>query len=209
MPLLIDQKPHDGEVVRVHFQFAQHPHPEPMRYIRTPIRDRWQTTVGPPAYYQVSSGDEWWRPTCSTQAHINRVRELLDQVIADLTRRGILHDASKLVEPEATAFAASSDRLGRLTYGTPAYHDALHDLGAALTHHYAHNRHHPEYHHDGVNDMTLVDLIEMLCDWKAAAERQGNGDILASLRINEHRFGISPQLAGVLENTAVALWPKG
>lgn len=42
----------------------------------------------------------------------------------------------------------------------------------AVWHHVQHNRHHPEYHLDH-DDMTLVDLIEMVCDWYAMSEEFG------------------------------------
>lgn len=56
-----------------------------------------------------------------------------------------------------------------------------------------------------VNDMNLVDLVEMFCDWKAAGERHHNGNILKSIEVNAGRFHISPQLRRVLENTAKLL----
>jgi len=49
--------------------------------------------------------------------------------------------------------------------------------------------------------MTLLDVVEMLCDWKAASERTKQGSIAASLTHNKERFGISDQLAAILENT--------
>ena len=49
--------------------------------------------------------------------------------------------------------------------------------------------------------MTLVDLVEMLCDWAAATERHADGDIIKSLEINGERFGMTEQLATILENT--------
>lgn len=73
-----------------------------------------------------------------------------------------------------------------------------------LDHHNAANRHHPEHHVDGVNDMTLIDLLEMLCDWKAATERHDDGDIGRSLDINRDRFEMGDQLVVILENTARA-----
>lgn len=71
----------------------------------------------------------------------------------------------------------------------------------ALDHHYAHNRHHPECHADGVNDMTLIDLIEMVCDWTASAKRNASGDVRKGLDFNAERFGISPQLLRIIKNT--------
>lgn len=43
-------------------------------------------------------------------------------------------------------------------------------------------------------------------DWKAATERHADGDILKSLEINRVRFGISDQLAQILQNTVDELW---
>ncbi len=55
---------------------------------------------------------------------------------------------------------------------------------------------------NGVDGMSLFDVLEMLLDWKAAAERMKNGgDIRKSLEINTKRFGLSSQLVHILENT--------
>jgi len=52
-----------------------------------------------------------------------------------------------------------------------------------------------------VSDMTLQDIVEMYCDWKAAIERTKDGDFNKSLEINEKRFSISPQLIQIFRNT--------
>ena len=49
--------------------------------------------------------------------------------------------------------------------------------------------------------MNLVDLIEMICDWKAASERHADGDIYKSIEINQKRFGYSDELKQILKNT--------
>ena len=54
-------------------------------------------------------------------------------------------------------------------------------------------------------DMTLVDLVEMLADWKAATERHADGDMGRSLELQRDRFKIAPQLMSVLWNTARSL----
>lgn len=59
-----------------------------------------------------------------------------------------------------------------------------------------------EYRRGRLNGMTLVDLIEMLADWKAATERHDDGSLTKSLTIQKERFGISDQLLQILENTA-------
>lgn len=75
----------------------------------------------------------------------------------------------------------------------------------ALEHHYAMYRHHPEHFQNGVNDMNLIDLVEMLADWKAASERQHNGNLLTSIELNATRFNITDQLKQILINTAKTL----
>jgi rubredoxin len=57
----------------------------------------------------------------------------------------------------------------------------------------------------GIYGMSLLDIIEMLADWKAATARHADGDIKESLRINRERFGISDQLFEILKNTVQEL----
>lgn len=49
--------------------------------------------------------------------------------------------------------------------------------------------------------MTLVDLIEMISDWKAASLRHADGDIMKSIEINQDRFGYGYELKQILINT--------
>ena len=136
-----------------------------------------------------------------TIEHIRKVRVLFESVIHELEVRYFMHDTSKLENPEKAVFDEVTPRLKTLTYGSPEYKASLTDMGEALTHHYANNRHHPEHYKNGINDMSLIDIIEMLCDWKAATERHADGDIIKSLDINKKRFNISDQLQGILVNT--------
>ena len=71
----------------------------------------------------------------------------------------------------------------------------------ALEHHYKENRHHPEHFENGIKGMTLIDLVEMISDWKAASERHNNGDIIKSIEINQKRFGYSDDIKQILLNT--------
>lgn len=151
--------------------------------------------------------------TVDTKNHIRRVRLLLAKVAGNLTGRAQVHDDSKLEAPEKPLFDEYTPKLKALTYGSDEYKAALTAMGPALQHHYAHNQHHPEHWPNGINDMSLLDVIEMLVDWKAASERHADGDIRKSLEINRARFGISDQLAAILENTVRELeWdgpPRG
>lgn len=136
-----------------------------------------------------------------TMEHIGKVRVQLWRFRSHLETRALAHDDSKLHPPEKETFDAVTPKLKALTYGSDEYKAALAEMGDALKHHYAHNSHHPEFHEDGINGMSLLDVIEMIADWKAASERHADGDILKSLEINRERFHISDQLYSILLNT--------
>jgi len=138
-----------------------------------------------------------------TQAHIARVQTLIQTAINNLAVRAVMHDVSKLAEPEKSAF----DRLKALSlsgmaYGSEEYRACLRKEKPAIEHHYKANSHHPEYYENGVDGMSLFDVLEMLLDWKAATERmKDGGDIRRSLEINRDRFKLTPQLESILANT--------
>jgi hypothetical protein len=134
--------------------------------------------------------------------HIGRVRELIWDVWDDLRDRALDHDASKLVEPEKSVFDRVTPKLRDMTYGSDEYKASLAEMGEALQHHYAHNSHHPEHWPNGIRDMSLLDLIEMLCDWKAATERHADGDIVSSIDKNAERFGYCDWIQSIFHNTA-------
>lgn len=145
-----------------------------------------------------------------TMQHINRVRDFVRLAILNLSDRAAVHDQSKLHEPELTAFDIATPKLADLEYGSEEYKASLRDLGPALEHHFAENDHHPEHFEKGVRGMSLMALIEMLCDWRAASERvkQRTDDpekvksFEAGLLHNKERFGISDDLYEILLNTA-------
>jgi hypothetical protein len=103
--------------------------------------------------------EQWEKETL---AHILTVRDLLQKVRVELIHRGQEHDASKLKDPEREAFAVQTPKLKGLTYGSDEYKAILREIKPAIDHHYAVNRHHPEHFPEGIEEMTLLDLIEML-----------------------------------------------
>ena len=141
-----------------------------------------------------------------THKHINQVRGFIWKAIDKLIHRAEVHDASKLQSPELEGFAASTQRLSECCYPSPEYDASLAALKPTLDHHYAHNRHHPEHWPNGIDDMTLIDLVEMLCDFKAATLRQKDGNIRKSVEVNAKRFKMSPQLQRIFENTVRELF---
>jgi len=133
--------------------------------------------------------------------HIRTVQRLLAHMIAELTERMIVHDQSKLEPPELDVFDLYTWKLPDVEYDSPEYHKLLSRMDEGLEHHYAHNRHHPQHFPDGIKGMNLIDLLEMVCDWYAAAQRHQDGDIRTSITKNMARFDYDDTLATIFNNT--------
>lgn len=140
-----------------------------------------------------------------TRKHIDTVRNLIDKIVLDLKDRAIVHDQSKLSSPEKEIFEIYTPKLKDITYGSSEYKQYLKEMKTALDHHYDNNRHHPEHFKNGIREMNLIDIIEMLCDWLAATKRHKDGDIIKSLEINQKRFGYSDEFKNMLKNTLSVL----
>lgn len=136
-----------------------------------------------------------------TLEHIKNVNSYLMSIIRELTIRAESHDSSKLLGEEKETFDRVTPLLKNLVYGSEEYKNNLDTIKPVLEKHYALHSHHPEHYQDSVNGMTLIDIIEMLCDWEAACLRTKNGDIRKSIEINANRFGIGEQLVKILLNT--------
>lgn len=140
-----------------------------------------------------------------TMEHIYRVRHYMKQITEDLETKAMMHDASKLEEPEKGYFDRETPKLAGLVYGSKEYSDSIKAIKPALEHHYANNSHHPQYYGEkGISGMTLMDLCEMFADWKASGERGKDGNIYKSIEINKMRkaMNMSEQVAEIFVNTA-------
>jgi len=137
-----------------------------------------------------------------TIRHIETVRNHLNTCVRELLDRAEQHDQSKLQSPEREMFDEYTPLLRNSSYGSDEYKGFLKGMSKALSHHYENNRHHPEHFANGIKDMNLIDIIEMLCDWKSSTLRHSDGDIFKSIQINQERFGYSDEMAQLLRNTA-------
>lgn len=146
--------------------------------------------------------------TPDTLEYIENVRTFMAQITAALEQRALMHDRSKLEPPEKEAYDKLTPLLKGTTYGSEEYRAILRrpEMKEAIRHHYQNNSHHPEYWvGGGVDNMDLLDIVEMLCDWKAASLRHADGDILESLGINRERFSLTDQLTRILYNTLLRM----
>jgi hypothetical protein len=129
----------------------------------------------------------------------------LKDVVSQLMARAAVHDNSKFSPEEAEIFERVTPRLKTLVYDSEAYKASLAELGVALVHHYKVNDHHPEYFAHGIQDMNMVQLIEMVCDWSAAVKRMKDGNILTSLEKNKERFKIGELQYRIIRHTTLFL----
>jgi Family of unknown function (DUF5662) len=141
----------------------------------------------------------------STYEHIKVVSGYIHEVVINLLNRARVHDDSKLVSPEVEVFDEFTPKLKDSTYGSVEYERFLKEMKVALDHHYANNSHHPEHKKERIKGMSLLDIVEMLVDWKAATLRHADGDLLKSIEINQKRFGYTDELKMILINTVKEL----
>jgi hypothetical protein len=137
--------------------------------------------------------------TIDVRNHKSLVEQWICHFLEMLDSRARNHDNSKLNDPtEKELFDYWTPELRKRTFGTDEYKQALDSMDEGIKLHYYHNAHHPEHHPNGVNDMTLVDIFEMFCDWIAAAQRN---NATVDLDKAKERFGLSDQLVSIFANT--------
>lgn len=145
---------------------------------------------------------EQYDSTDDTLTHMLNIRNVMDLVIIpELQKRCDTHDLSKLGKPEKECYDKYIPKLKTEKYGTPEYMELRKNMEKdGLLHHYRENRHHPEHFKNGVNDMDLIDLLEMVCDWFAAS-LVSDTTFKEGLEGNFKRQKIDKQLSGIIENT--------
>lgn len=139
--------------------------------------------------------------TAETLKHIRMVQKFINKIIHELLQRADLHDETKLKYPEKPIFDLMTPELSGVSYGSKEYRAMLEDMKPAIDHHNKKNRHHIEHFKNGLDGMNIVDIVEMICDWVAAARRHADGDIRKSIDINKRRFKMDEQLVNILINT--------
>lgn len=151
-----------------------------------------------------------------TRKHQQEVARCMTEFAKALLARAAKHDASKLEEPERETFMEATKKLASMQYGSDEYKAALKEMGPALQHHYANNPHHPEFYEVNgfavgvppITCMNLVDVVEMACDWYASSKRGKDGSFRKSVAVNQERFELTPQLAGIIAQTKLYFDPE-
>jgi len=98
-------------------------------------------------------------PTAAASQRCHRGVRCRSRQTQELLDRSARHDLSKTREPEWAVYDMFVPPLRATAYGSVEYLTLVDAMGEGLRHHYAHNRHHPEHFANGINGMTLVDLL--------------------------------------------------
>ena len=140
-----------------------------------------------------------------TQEHIARVAANLLLIAKtsiyaeELRLRALEHDSSKFGSDELIPYVWLNEyHCCRRSGVAFEYPEGMEEqVKLAIRHHVTSNRHHSEYHSDP-NDMTPVDLIEMVCDWTAMSQEFGQDGGSARGRAElmiGHRFQFNEEQA--------------
>ena len=142
------------------------------------------------------------RFTKSLAKHIGFIRDDLIEIIHQLYLRALHHDDSKWTDDERPYYEKSDEAVNFYGKDIDSYEELLKITAPitapAIKHHFEVSKHHPEHYKNGVNDMSLVDIIEMVCDWHSSAKTRG---LPLDCEFNFKRFGIDEQLQKIIENT--------
>jgi len=139
--------------------------------------------------------------------HIKYVQQNMQLIIDKLTKRAIEHDESKYFPDEVEDHFFSPSRPTGAAYDSDEYREWQETMknypGTVL--HKTRNDHHPEHYAD-INDMPLIALIEMVCDWKAAHQIQNSeGDWKDSIEINDETYKFNCHQLWVIRQVAQLL----
>ena len=134
------------------------------------------------------------------KGHISRVRKHMNTFVQLLLKRAINHDRSKLEEPELSWWK-EMDKEPRYPYGSEEYKQKIKRWDKVFKHHYKYNRHHPEHYEYGISEMTLVDIVEMMCDWLGYKDTIAISEALKVCDEQMKRYDIPDDIRQIIFNT--------
>ena len=133
--------------------------------------------------------------------HKKKVKERMLFLAKEIIKRAESHDDSKLKEPEIN-WLIEMDKEPRVEYGSPEYFEKMKRWDKFFKHHYKNNSHHPAYYNEqGVYGMTIVDLVEMMCDVISYVSELHVYQAAKIIKEQKERFDIDEGITQILINT--------
>lgn len=133
--------------------------------------------------------------------HKSKVSFNINAIMKSLMIAKNNHDSSKFCLEERGPYESVFNTLQNSEYGSNEHKEALDIIKPAIDHHYKENRHHPEHFEDGISGMNLVDICEMISDWKAASDRKGSDVRNFIITVAKKKYNMSDDLTSILLNT--------
>lgn len=127
--------------------------------------------------------------------HIRSVRFKMGLLANLIRKRSRSHDSFKFKEDILTVLSNYN-----LQLSIAIDEDEILNLEKKIELINTRNAKHPAFHKNGINNMTLVDIIEMFSDWLIIAEEK-NLDTVEFLEDNCKQFKISSQVLNIFINT--------
>lgn len=133
--------------------------------------------------------------------HKKKVKDRMLFLAKEIIKRAEEHDDSKLKPPEIN-WLIEMDKEPKVEYGTPEYFEKIKKWDKFFKHHYKNNNHHPaHYNEQGVYGMTIVDLVEMMCDVISYIKELHVYQASKIIKEQKERFDMDEGIAQILINT--------
>lgn len=139
--------------------------------------------------------------TKDADAHRSIVKEVGEKLVDELKERIKEHDKSKYDDPERACYDKFIPQLKEAKYGSKEYYEIRENMQKeGLDHHYQVNRHHPEHFKNGIEDMTIIDLMEYFIDTYSASKKSDTS-YAEGLKANASKHKLPDTLVKILGNT--------
>lgn len=142
--------------------------------------------------------------------HRDSVRLNVKLLTDELSTRALAHDLSKLAVDEVEGFARINSAAREHAYGSAEYKasmDSEKGPGGCIALHFSRNSHHPEFH-ASPRSMGFLDIIEMVLDWKAAADTYGKQSLREGMVHHRARFDFAPEQWWLIESIVDWIEPQ-
>ncbi len=132
--------------------------------------------------------------------HRRAVQRWMQQFAITLLRRAENHDNSKLKSPEFELWE-QMDSEPKYAYGTKEYFEKMDRYRPLFELHWKNNRHHPEHFERSYDDIDLIDILEMICDWLSYKDNLTYTQASELVSMQCERYNFSEELRELILNT--------
>lgn len=142
-------------------------------------------------------------------SHVRFLRAGLLKVRQELETRSVVHDLSKLSMDEFDGFSEINATAREHPHGSAKYKASMvaaKKPGGCIDRHFSRNSHHPEFH-EFADIMGWLDIVEMVCDWNAAAQSYGTNTLREALPRFREQHGFSREQWWLIEQVIDFLDP--